>query len=82
MKEVKEAISTPNGSSLVYARFWTTRTDVLCLAKGPHRNSRPVMRLCVVYNGFGMGRDAFNAAILSSDGAFVRGLIGQVGSPL
>ncbi|PVF96004.1 hypothetical protein CPB86DRAFT_710079 [Serendipita vermifera] len=36
------------------------------------------MRIRVVYTGFGVGRDAFNAAILSAEGSFVRGLIGQV----
>jgi hypothetical protein len=41
-------------------------------------NTRPPLRLRVVYTGFGTGREAFNAAILSADGAFVRALIGQV----
>jgi hypothetical protein len=36
------------------------------------------MRIRVVYTGFGVGREAFNAAILSAEGSFVRGLIGQV----
>jgi hypothetical protein len=41
-------------------------------------NSRAPFRLRVVYTGFGTGREAFNAAVLSADGAFVRALIGQV----
>lgn len=41
-------------------------------------NKNPPIRIRVVYTGFGTGREAFNAAVLSADGAFVRGLIAQV----
>ncbi|KAG8770706.1 hypothetical protein FRC15_003946 [Serendipita sp. 397] len=44
----------------------------------PMRDSGKVMALKVVYTGFGTGRDAFNSAMLSAEGGFVRGLIGQV----
>ncbi|KAG8809780.1 hypothetical protein FRC17_003257, partial [Serendipita sp. 399] len=43
----------------------------------PAKDSGKTMALKVVYTGFGTGRDAFNAAMLSAEGGFVRGLIGQ-----
>ena len=42
------------------------------------KDPQKAMRMRVVYTGFGVGRDAFNAAILSGEGNFVRGLIVQV----
>lgn len=39
------------------------------------------MRIRVTYLGFGVGREAFNAAILSAEGSFVRAMIGQVRAP-
>jgi small subunit ribosomal protein S11 len=41
-------------------------------------DARGIMRIRVVYTGFGVGREAFNVAVLSAEWAFVRGLIGQV----
>lgn len=42
------------------------------------KGAQNTMRIRVVYTGFGIGRDAFNAAVLSGEGNFVRGLIAQV----
>lgn len=53
-------------------------TSTLSEALRSQGTSRSPFRVRVVYTGFGTGREAFNAAVLSADGAFMRGLIVQV----